>query len=229
MHRTAVIIPAAGAGTRYGGRENKIFRPLAGRPIFLRTLDLFADRPQVTQMLVTVSRADFSLMRDRYGAELDRLEVELAAGGATRSESVANALAQVAEGTELVCVHDAVRPCTAAEHIEAVFAEAVRRGAAILASPVRPTLKRVENGRIVGTVDREGLWEAQTPQVFGLGVLRAAYASGGQATDDAALVEMAGHDVGVVAGDAMNIKITTPADLAMAEAILASRAAGRET
>ena len=94
---------------------------------------------------------------------------------------------------------------------------------------MRPTLKRVENGRIVGTVDREGLWEAQTPQVFGLGVLRAAYASGGQATDDAALVEMAGHDVGVVAGDAMNIKITTPADLAMAEAILASRAAGRET
>ncbi len=218
MSNVSVILPAAGAGRRFGPGEGKIFRLLAGEPVFLRTARLFAGRRDVCQVLLVVAEGDAGVIADRFGETLEALRVETVIGGTARSESVRNALARVAPAAELVCVHDAVRPCVPPACIEAVFAAAARTGAAILAYPVHATLKRVGAGEVVeATVDRAGLWEAQTPQVFQREILQAACAGGGEATDDAALVEAAGHRVSVVPGDPRNIKITTPSDLALAE------------
>jgi 2-C-methyl-D-erythritol 4-phosphate cytidylyltransferase len=219
----SVIIPAAGASKRFGGPVSKIFAPLAGRAVLLRTLDVFARRSEVLEILMPVSPDDMSLMRNRFGGELDRMNVRLVEGGAMRSDSVRAALAAVDQRAELVCVHDAVRPCVSQDCLDRVLAEAARSGAAILAWPIHGTVKRVDaEGMIEQTVDRTGLWEAQTPQVFRLDVLRKAYASSTAATDDADLVQRAGFDVRVVPGDARNVKITTPADLEFAATILAS-------
>jgi 2-C-methyl-D-erythritol 4-phosphate cytidylyltransferase len=221
MDSVSVIIPAAGSGTRFGALRNKIFEPLAGRAIFLRTLERFARRPDVVQVQLVVSAADHRDIEHRYGAELVELGAQLTIGGGHRGESVANALARVCDEATLVCVHDAVRPCASDERIDAVFAAAARSGAAMLAWPVHATLKRVGPGGVITeTVSREGLWEAQTPQVFARELLVRAYAVGAEAaTDDAQLVEAIGHSVLAIEGDPRNIKITTPADLALAEAI----------
>jgi 2-C-methyl-D-erythritol 4-phosphate cytidylyltransferase len=221
--KVSVIIAAAGAGRRFGGGGNKIFQPLGGEAMFLRTLRLFAGRANVCQLLLVVSAGDLDGLKRRFAAELEEMCVEPVVGGAVRSESVRNALARLDAAAELVCVHDAVRPCTAAERIDAVFAAAARTGAAILACPVHATLKKVADDRVERTVPRGRLWAAQTPQVFRRDVLLRAYAGGGEATDDAALVEAVGGEVAVVLGDPRNIKITTPADLALAEAVIAAR------
>lgn len=223
MAKVCVILPAAGAGTRFGARM-KILEPLAGEPVFLRSIRLFAGRGDVRQVLLVLSEDGRAEVEQRFAGELAELGVELVTGGATRTESVRNALARVADDTELVCIHDAVRPCTPAERIDAVFAEAGRTGAALLAVPVRATLKREGAERLVeATVDRQGLWAAQTPQVFAAGLLREAYAAGAAATDDAALVEALGRPVRLVPGCPGNVKITTPADLELAAAVLEGR------
>ena len=217
----SVILPAAGTGSRFGAPVNKIFQPLAGKDVFLWTLERFAGRADVCQILLVVSPADAATMARRHGAVLAAMKVVCVEGGPTRSDSVRNALARLAGQAQLVCVHDAVRPCVRAEFIDAVFARAACTGAAILAEPLAPTIKEVDPaGRILRTVPREALWAAQTPQVFRRDWLLAAYAAGAQATDDAQLVQALGHDVFVVPGEPGNIKITTPGDLAMAEAIL---------
>ena len=163
---------------------------------------------------------DLPAIRERFGAELGRMKVTLVVGGDTRSRSVRNALAKVTDRAELVCVHDAVRPCVSPEWIDRVFAEAARTGAAILACPVHGTLKRAAGGLIRATLPREEFWEAQTPQVFRRELLREAYAGDAEATDDAHLVERLGRPVSLVPGDPRNVKITTPADLAFAEAVI---------
>jgi len=227
MANVSVILPAAGFGRRFGAAANKIFQPLCGRAIFLRSIDLFAVRDDVSQIILVISPSDRDAIVERFGAELDGRGVELVDGGAERSDSVRGALDCLADGVELVCVHDAVRPCVEPDRIDAVFRAAAETGAAILGYPVHCTLKSVDaSGRILGTVDREGIWEAQTPQVFEREVLLNAYAAGGTATDDAEIVQRSGHDVTVVPAGANNIKITTPADLALAEAIIQSRSAG---
>jgi len=226
MASVSVILPAAGSGQRFGAEANKIFQPLGGRAIFLRSIDLFAGRDDVCQIMLVIAPADRGAIVERFGGELDALGVELVDGGAERSDSVRGALARLADGAELICVHDAVRPCVEPERIDAVFRAAAESGAAILAFPVHCTLKSVDAaGRILGTVDREGIWEAQTPQVFEREVLVKAYAAGGTATDDAEMVQRTGRDVTVVPAGPNNIKITTPADLALAEAIVRSRSA----
>jgi len=223
MTTVSVILPAAGAATRFGAEENKIFQPLAGRAVFLRTLDAFASRDDVRDVQLVISPADAAEMRRRHGSALDAMNVRLTLGGQTRSESVRNALARVSDAAELVCIHDAVRPCIATAWIDAVFAAAAECGAAILAYPVHGTLKKVGPGDVIDrTVSRAGLWEAQTPQVFRREWLRQAYEQAGSATDDAALVEALGHKVRVVMGDPRNIKITTPADLRLAAAVIDS-------
>jgi 2-C-methyl-D-erythritol 4-phosphate cytidylyltransferase len=134
------------------------------------------------------------------------------------------ALEHVADEAELVCVHDAVRPCVLESWIDKVFAEAAKTGAAILAAPLAGTIKRVaESGVIDETVPRSGLYEAQTPQVFKRDIIQKAYAKAGAdaaPTDDAQLVEASGHPVSVVATDHRNIKITTPGDMSLAQALL---------
>jgi len=221
MAKVSVIVPAAGEGRRFGGAEKKIFRRIKGKAVFIRTLEAFTSRADVCQTQLVVAAADMEELKRSFGGVLGFMGVQLVTGGATRSESVRNALGRVLEEADLVCVHDAVRPCISPLWVDAVFAEAAKTGAAILAYPVHGTLKKVaDGGTIEATVPREELWEAQTPQVFARGILREAYAAGGDATDDATLVEAAGHTVSVVMGDARNVKITTPADLALAEAVI---------
>ena len=222
MATVSVIIPAAGTGTRFGAGGNKVFQTLAGREVFLRSVDVFAARDDVCQILLVMSADDLDAVKRRYAADLSSLGVSLVVGGSSRTESVRNALGRVDASASLVCVHDAVRPCVSAAAVEAVLAAGAESGAAILAAPIDGTIKQVgPAGLIERTVCREGLWQAQTPQVFDRALLTEAYQRPVDgATDDAQVVEAAGHAVTVVPGDASNIKITTPGDLALAEAII---------
>ncbi|MGC9453944.1 MAG: 2-C-methyl-D-erythritol 4-phosphate cytidylyltransferase [Phycisphaerae bacterium] len=224
MAKVSVILPAAGAGRRFGGGKSKIFQPLLGKAVFLHALERLSGRSDVIQTLLVVSRRDIRELEEHYGRELRRLGAEIVEGGSDRTGSVRNALAKVSGDAELVCVHDAVRPCVRDEQIDAVFAAAETYGAAILAAPVHATLKQSADGaRISRTVSREGLWQAQTPQVFRRELLLEAYSTGAAATDDAELVQRLGHEVRLVESDARNVKITKPADLALAERILRSQ------
>ena len=222
MSKVSVIVPAAGSGQRYGGRANKIFERIKGQPVFVRTLEAFTSRDDVCQTQLVVSAADMEQMKSRYGGHLGFMGVQLTEGGPTRPQSVANALAKVADEAELVCVHDAVRPCICELWIDRVFAEADKTGAAILAYPVHGTLKRVSGANVIDeTASRDDLWEAQTPQVFRKDVLVKAYSGElADVSDDAQLVEGTGQPVSVVLGDPRNIKITTKADLSLAAAVI---------
>ena len=226
MSRVAVILPAAGRSTRFGGEVKKPFVVLDGKPVWHCALDLFARRPDVGRVFLVLSPDALDEFRARYGVMLGFTyeNVELVAGGAERFESVANALARVPADTEIVAVHDAVRCLTPAAVIDAVFAAAGLHGGAVAAVPVADTLKRVASGVITATVPRADLWQAQTPQAFRRSWLLDAYARraefAGAVTDDAQLMEAAGHPVYVVPGSPANFKITTPADLRLAEALL---------
>lgn len=220
MADVAVILPAAGKSTRFrDAHYKKPFAPLDNRAVWLHTVERFVNRPEVKQIFLVVSEDDQQVVRERFGANLMILGVELVRGGKTRCQSVANALEQVRGEVDLVCVHDAVRPCVAQEWIDQVFAAAERTGAAILAIPVTATLKRVTGDqRVAETVSRQDLWEAQTPQVFRRDWLIEAYRqrADDDATDDAQLVERLGHAVTVVRGSPLNVKITTKEDLKLA-------------
>jgi 2-C-methyl-D-erythritol 4-phosphate cytidylyltransferase len=220
MPRFAVILPAAGRSMRFQSAEKKVFADLGGRPVWLRSAELFLARPDVCQCILVAAPED----RERFAAINDG-RMLVADGGAERFESVANALAMVAADADFIAVHDAARPCATPALIDAVFARAAETGAALLAAPVADTVKRDDGaGRVQATVPRQGLWLAQTPQVFRRDWLLDAYARraglGVGITDDAQLVEAAGHVVHLVPGSVFNVKITTREDLHLAEAIL---------
>lgn len=222
--RFAVILPAAGASSRFRDPHyKKPFAPLAGRAVWLHSLHRFTQREDVAQIIVAVSPEDREEFLRRFGADIALLNVEVVDGGRERVDSVQNALARMREDIDFVCIHDAARPCLSDLWIDAVFQKAVKTGAAILAVPVTATLKRVDDsGRIAETPPRVGLWEAQTPQVFRRDWLIEAYQKRGNfvPTDDAQLLERLGKNVFVVAGSPLNIKITTKDDLRLAEQIL---------
>jgi 2-C-methyl-D-erythritol 4-phosphate cytidylyltransferase len=228
MAKVAVILPAAGRSSRFKDKEKKPFATLDGRAVWLRSAELFVTRPEVSQCIIVVAQGDLETFRRRYQANMAFMNIQIAEGGSERFESVANALALVKPEADFVAIHDAVRPCLSEELIGAVFAAAEKSGAALLAVPVTDTLKRVDPQHKVETTEaRKGLWLAQTPQVFRREWLVEAYAKlgtkGPEITDDAQLVEQAGHPVYVVEGSASNLKITTKADLHLAEAVLKSR------
>ena len=228
MPRIAVILPAAGKSSRFRDKEKKVFANLDGRAVWLRCAELFITRDDVCQCVVVVAPEDRELFQRRYGANLAFMNIQLADGGRERFDSVANALALVKDEAEFVAIHDAARPCLTAELISAVFAQAAKTGAALLAVPVGDTIKRGDQqNRVQATVPRQGLWLAQTPQVFRRDWLVAAYAGRSSlkvpVTDDAQLIEAAGHPVHLVAGSTTNVKITTREDLALADAILKAR------
>ncbi len=227
-YKVAVIVPAAGKGERFGGEGNKTLAKLDGRAIFLRTLEHFINREDVCQTILVVSGADLEEVRSKYSANLGLLGVTLVEGGERRMNSVRAGLEKVSEDADLVAIHDAVRPCVTKGMIDGVFTEAVKSGAAILASPLHGTIKRVSRAGVVDeTVSRAGLFEAQTPQVFKRSTLVELYAEppagADDATDDAQLFELAGHSVTVVVSDSSNLKITTKPDLSLAKAITKSR------
>jgi 2-C-methyl-D-erythritol 4-phosphate cytidylyltransferase len=228
MSKFAVILPAAGQSSRFKDKEKKPFAQLDGRAVWLRSAELFVTRTDVCQCIIVIAQADQELFRRRYGPNLAFMNVQIAEGGAERFDSMANALALVKPEAEFVAIHDAVRPCLSEELIDSVFAKAEKTGAALLAVPVSDTVKRVDaQQQVQETLSRKGLWLAQTPQVFRREWLVAAYANRGKVgqeiTDDTQLIEAAGHAVHVVTGATTNVKITTKADLALAEAVLKAR------
>src|SRR5262245_10595158 len=224
MSRIAVILPAAGKSSRFGAKEKKVFANLDGRAVWLRAAEAFVNRNDVVQTLLVVAPEDEEMFKSKFGPHLGLLGVEVVAGGKERFDSVANALAKVRDA-DLVAIHAAARPCITASMIDNVFAAAAKTGAALLAVPVSDTIKRGDDaGRVEATVPRKGLWLAQTPQVFRRDWLAEAHAKRGQLgqdiTDDAQLVEAAGHPVYLVTSDLSNIKITTRDDVALAAAII---------
>jgi len=225
MPSFAVIIAAAGKSRRFGGgqsRDKKVFQELRGRAVWLRTAEAFLNRDDVKQTLLVLNPEDIEWFKDKYRANLAFMDLELVEGGAERVDSVQNALARVRADIDFVAVHDAARPLIAKEWITNVFDAAARSGAALLATRISSTVKRVENGIVRETVPREQLWAAQTPQVFRRQLLLDAYAARGkrQPTDDAELVEQFGHKVVTIEGSALNLKITSREDLRIAEALL---------
>jgi len=224
----AAIICAAGPGTRFGGKRKKQFTDVSGRAVFLRSVELFSGRDDVKQVLVGIPQEDEEIVQVKWGANLKFFNVKIFFGGPERFDTIIEGLKLLKEGIELVAVHDACRCCATDELIARVIAKAGETGAAIPAAPVTATLKQVKDGVIVKTVDRAGLYEAQTPQVFETPLLRKAYENlanldKAAVTDDAFLVEALGHKIAIVESDASNIKVTRPSDIAIAEAILKSR------
>lgn len=234
MADIAVIVVAAGKGKRFGGKEKKILAKVDGQPMFLRSVQCFIHREDVVETILVVAPDDEEHIRDKYGANLGFMGIKLAVGGAERCDSVAAGLERVSEQAALVAIHDAARPVVAPEMVDKVFAEAHKSGAAILATPLRGTIKRVSQAGVIdATLAREGLWEAQTPQVFRRELIVDAYARRGELesvpTDDAQLVEAVGHPVQVVESDLSNLKITCRGDLPLAAAILRHRPKPRPT
>jgi 2-C-methyl-D-erythritol 4-phosphate cytidylyltransferase len=228
MSRFAVILPAAGRSSRFKDKEKKPFALLDGRAVWLRTAELFINRPDVVQTLLVINPDDVETFEMKFRANVAFMNVKVVRGGRERWESVANALAALPPEADFVAIHDAVRPCVTTELIDCVLGAAKTHGAALLATRLTETVKRVDDKlRVKETVDRAGLWAAQTPQVFRRDWLTDAYARRGELgkdiTDDAQLVEAAGHPVHVVEGIPTNVKITTKDDLALAAAILTSR------
>lgn len=224
MPTFGVILAAAGQSSRFNDTNyKKPFAPLAGRAVWLHSAEKFLERDDVKQVVIVVAPEDREAFLEKFGANLAFMGVTLADGGAHRAESVRNGLAKLAPEIDMVAIHDAARPCLAQPWIDRVFDAGSRTGAAILAIPVAGTLKRVgKDSLITETVDRTGLWEAQTPQVFSRAVLTKAFAAdrGGQPTDEAQLVEAIGQRVTVVPGSPINLKITSREDLKLAEQAL---------
>ncbi len=191
MAKFAVILPAAGKSNRFRDREKKPFANMDGRAVWLRSAELFVTRSDVSQCLIIVAKEDQETFRRRYGANMAFMNIQIADGGAERHDSVANALAMVKPEADFVAIHDGVRPCLTDEMINAVFARAEKDGAALLAIPVTDTMKEVDpQHKVKSTLSRQGLWLAQTPQVFRREWITEAYAKrqqlGKDITDDAA-------------------------------------------
>lgn len=224
MPKYAVILPAAGRSSRFkDANYKKPFAPLANRAVWLHSAERFLNRSDVVQTIVVISPEDREDFNFKFAANVAILGVEVVPGGAERADSVSAALARVKPSADFVCVHDAARPCLAEVWIDHIFEAAAKSGAAIFATPVAGTLKRVGPDKVIQeTVSRQSLWEAQTPQVFRRQLLLDAYAQRGQfvATDEAQLVERLGHKVTVVPGSPLNLKITTRDDLKLAEQVL---------
>lgn len=223
MTKFAVLIAAAGASSRFkDGFYKKPFAPLDGRAVWLHSAERFVNRSDVCQVIAIIAEDDREEFERRFAANTMILGIQACIGGKERVDSIANGLAKVKQEADFVAVHDAARPCIADKWIDQVFAAAEKSGAAILATPIADTLKRMGKASVVAeTVDRTDLWAAQTPQVFRRELLIEAYAKRkAPATDDAQLVEQLVKPVTIVQGSPLNIKITTKEDLRLAEQIL---------
>jgi 2-C-methyl-D-erythritol 4-phosphate cytidylyltransferase len=213
-----VIVVAAGQGARLGG-ERKPFRPVGGQPMLFRSLHPFLRHPAVA--LVVTLPPDLAARSARLAGGAGSRRCRIAAGGATRADSVRAGLACLADACPVVLIHDGARPFPARDVIDRVIAAARAGKGAVAAIPVTDTLKEAEAaaGEVRRTVPRDRLWRAQTPQGFPLALLARAHAAGGEATDDAHLVEQAGGEVVLIPDVVTNLKVTTVEDLILAEAI----------
>jgi len=225
--RHFALVPAAGSGSRVGGGLPKQYLPLLGKPLIHHTLAALCAVPAIEQVFVVLQADDAEWARRDWSALGARL-VPLFCGGPTRADSVLGGLRAIENevaATDWILVHDAARPCVANWQIEKLMREAVHDDAGgLLAVPMTDTLKRAdEYHRVVDTVAREGLWRAQTPQMFRYAVLRRALESARDVTDEAAAIEAAGLRPRLIEGDVANLKVTWPFDLLLAEWILRRR------
>ncbi len=221
------LVPAAGMGKRMGAGINKQYLQLGGMPILARTLRIFEDAPFVDRIVPVIPEDEIEFCQeqvvDRYCFRKVR---EIVAGGRERQQSVLNGLRSLDGCAEddIILIHDGVRPFVPLSVVQRSVEVAREHDGALVAVPVKDTVKVVEDGIVTGTPARETLWLAQTPQTFRYGVIRAAHeiadAEQFLGTDDASLVERLGDKVHIVIGDYRNIKITTPDDLVLAEAFL---------
>jgi 2-C-methyl-D-erythritol 4-phosphate cytidylyltransferase len=227
MSRIAAIVPAAGLGTRMGAGTPKQFLELDGMPLVIYTLRRLSACAAITDFFISTRADEIVALQDKVGKSGIGRPARVVHGGDSRQQSVANALAQVDPTTEIVLVHDAVRPFVTPEQIDRVIAEARKRGAAILGIPAIDTVKEVKRASlpedvalISATIPRERIVLAQTPQAFSYAILRDAFKKAQQddvtASDESALVERMGHEVFVVLGSERNLKITRPADMDLA-------------
>ena len=229
-YKVAAIICAAGPASRFGGKRKKQFVDVAGRAVFLRSVELFSNREDVKQILLGIAQEDEELVSVKWGANLKFFNVKFFLGGYERFDTIRKGLALVKDDINLIAVHDASRCCITAQLIDRIIAVAAKSGAAIPACPVSATIKEVKDNTIIKTVDRSGLYEAQTPQIFEALLLKKAYENlknldESKISDDSQLVEALGYKVTIVESDSSNIKITRQSDIAIAEAILKSRPA----
>lgn len=219
------VVPAAGSSTRMG--EDKLLLPLGEMPVILRSLRALEDSPYITEIILVTREEQIvplsQLCRDAALTKVTKVVV----GGESRTDSVLAGLREADPRAELIAIHDGARPLVTAEIIAAAVEKAAERGAAAPAVPVKDTVKRAVNGVVTATPDRSELFAVQTPQVFEhgliLGALEKAKQDGAVLTDDCAAVERIGMPVCLTEGSYENIKLTTPEDLAVAEAILERR------
>ena len=221
--RTTAIIVAAGSGSRLNSETPKQFISLAGKPVIIHAVERFVSAPSVDTIVV--------VLPSQYVTELGGLDVSkpvrVVTGGPTRAKSVLNGLGAVDSDVEVVAIHDGARPFVSVDEIERTIAKAKQVGAACLVGPVTDTIKTIRGEEISGTLDRDKLRRALTPQAFKIDVLRRAFETAELSdaiTDECYLVEKLGHPIAFVEGSSRNIKITHAEDLAVAEALLKEEA-----
>lgn len=218
-----VIIPAAGQGKRMGGKKNKLFLELNKIPVFIHTLHVFVTDAYCSNIWLVVNPQDKEEMFELVKAHNFHHKIHFVYGGAERQHSVYNAVKQIST-SEMVLVHDAARPFISKEKIRELTKIAEKEGAAVLAVPIKDTVKKVQDNTVLETIDRSSLWAIQTPQAFRMSILREAHEKALMnqflGTDDASLVEYLGGEVKIVTGNYNNIKLTTPEDMCFAEAIM---------
>lgn len=224
--KVSVVLVGAGLGLRMGGAVKKPFLHIHGKPIFLYTIERFSQIETIHEIIFVVGQTEIQTLCDRWQDTLNAHKVKkIVPGGKRRQDSVYNGLCQTGIDAEIVLIHDIVRPLVRKEHIEAVINRARESHAAILAAPMKATVKETgDNLYIQRTIPRNNLWMAQTPQGFKRELILKTFNQfrngDREFTDDAEMVEKAGYRVEIVPGTDDNIKITTPDDMRIAEALL---------
>ena len=221
--KVGAIIPAAGRGKRIGALVPKQFLEIQGKPLLHHTLTVFASCKLIDYVVLVMPRTDVDEMGEDW---LNKYEIvrEVVVGGEQRQDSVYNGFNSLEKGTDIVVVHDGVRPFTTPQMITATVEAAQQHGAAITAIPVSDTVKQAADGFVKQTVSRDGLWRVQTPQAFQYGLLQQAFKKAKKdsyyVTDEGSLVEYLGERVKIVPGSELNIKITRKEDLVLGESLL---------
>ncbi|RZT13753.1 2-C-methyl-D-erythritol 4-phosphate cytidylyltransferase [Fictibacillus sp. BK138] len=221
------VIPAAGQGKRMNAGISKQWIELLGEPVLKHTLDVFEKDPACSGIVLVGSERELKQMQDFVQTFQYTKVRQIVPGGSERQQSVYEGLKKVPEDAELVLIHDAARPFITHYHISQLVENAAETGSAVLAVPVKDTVKRAVQNQVVETIDRSSLWAVQTPQAFRLSIVKEAHEKAAAeqylGTDDASLVERIGHTVAIVMGDYHNIKLTTSDDLLFGQAILLDR------
>ena len=214
----SAIIPVAGQGKRFGGKTPKQFLKIGGQPIIEITLQKFISLDEINHGVVVVAESEIDSSRNLF-RHIDGFDekFKIISGGVERQDSVYSGIKNIPPDTDIVVVHDGVRPLVSSQLISKSIQTAVETGACIAALPVKDTIKRVKHGTVLETIPRDRLWQVQTPQTFKYSILREAHEKAREtdfySTDESALVEWNGHPVKIILGEYSNIKITSTVDL----------------